>query len=109
MKLTNFKLTYLAEISVSYKETFHNPNDEHINDMKPKSLRFMSTVDAKLSPGLCTMGRTTRGTSGRALRQLSAGELQLEDGAHFSALSSGRSNIRLIENELFGPQRGGLT
>ena len=39
----------------------------------------------------------------------SAGELLLEDGAHSSALSSGRSNIRLIENELFGPQLGGLT
>ena len=55
------------------------------------------------------MGRTTRGTSGKALGQLSAGELLLEDDAHFSALSSGRSNIRLIENELLVPQLGRLT
>ena len=40
--------------------------------------------------------------------ELSAGELLLEDDAHSSALSSGRSKIRLIENELFGPQLGGL-
>ena len=52
------------------------------------------------------MGRTTRGTSGRALGQLSADELLLEDDAHFSALSSGRSNIRLIENELLVRQIG---
>ena len=69
----------------------------------------MNPVHATLSPGLCTMGRTTRGTSGKARGQLSAGELLLEDGAHFSALSSGRSNIRLIENVLLGPQLGSLT
>ena len=63
-------------------------------------------MHATLSPELCTMGRTTRGTSGRALGQLSADELLLEDDAHFSALSSGRSNIRLIENELLVRQMG---
>ena len=36
-------------------------------------------------------------------------KVQIEDDAHFSALSSGRSNIRLIENELLGPQLGRLT
>ena len=77
--------------------------------MKPKLWPFMSPVHGTLSPGLCIMGRTTRGTSGRARGQLSAGELLLEDGAHFSALSSGRSNIRLIENELLGPQLGRVT
>ena len=69
----------------------------------------MSPVNGTLPPGLCTMGRTTRGKSGKALGQLSAGELLLEDGENVSALSSGRSNIRLIENELLGPRIGRLT
>jgi len=54
------------------------------------------------------MGRTARGTIGRETVQLSAGEQLLEDEELSPVLSSGRSKIRLIENEPFVPQLGGL-
>jgi len=53
------------------------------------------------------MGRTARGIKENETLQFSAGELLLEDEAHSSTFSSGRSKILLIENELFGPQLGG--
>ena len=71
--------------------------------MRPKSSQFLSPVCGTSSPYLCPMERTTRGTSGRAGGQLSVGELLDRDGPHSSELSSGRSNILLIENELFSP------
>ena len=77
--------------------------------MRPKSCQFMRPVPGPLSLRLCRMGRTTRGTSGRAREQFSVGELLTEDGERSSSLSSGRSNSRLIENELSGPQLGRLT
>ena len=72
--------------------------------MRPESCQFLSPVCGTLLPYLCPMERTTRrGTSGRAGGQLSVGELLDRDEPHSSELSSGRSNILLIENELFSP------
>jgi len=69
----------------------------------------MSPLHGTSSPQWCTMGRAARGINGKETVQLSAGELLIEDEVHSFTLSSGRSKIRLIENELFGPQLGGLT
>ena len=55
------------------------------------------------------MEQSTRGTSGRAGGKLSADELLDGDWPHSLDLSSGRSNILLIENELFSPHLRGLT
>lgn len=69
----------------------------------------MGPLGGTLSAWWCTMGRTARGTSGsRETEQLSTDELLLEDWAFSSALSSGRSKILFIENDLFGLMFGEL-